>query len=78
MSTSNLSEILKQYKITREMEDYVKQHFQTDDFESIQRVILYLKNLGLSQLPTALLLVSAKGITFQEANAYVTDSDAWR
>jgi hypothetical protein len=56
---------------------YVLHNANPEDSASVEMVLSWLKEKGISQLQSVYLLTQERGMSFQQANYYVMHSKAW-
>ena len=61
----------------KDIKEYVRYNANPDDLASIENVLLWLKEKGISQSQSVYLLNTERGISVQQANYYIMHSKAW-
>jgi len=59
------------FDIDQSIKDYIKRKYSQDGPSSVEEIVQYLRDKGITQLPTVFLLVGELGVPFTKANEYV-------
>lgn len=64
--------------ITKEQQALIESYFSNNTKDNnLEGIIQFLKNIGISQLQSAFIIMKFKGLTFKDANSAVLNSEAW-
>jgi len=63
--------------VDQSVKEHVKEKYFQESPSSIGEIIQYLKDKGVTQMPTVFLLVNELQIPFTKANEYVLNSKSW-
>ena len=65
------------FEIDQIIKEQIKQKFSEKGTSAMEEIVQYLKDNGVTQLPTVFLLVEELKLPFRKANEYVYTSKAW-
>ncbi|MFL9482683.1 hypothetical protein ACI6Q2_07870 [Chitinophagaceae bacterium LWZ2-11] len=65
------------FPASEEAKEYFKKKYVKHDEELLQEIMIYLRDMGCSQMQTLFLLVAEADFSFKDANKTILNSKAW-